>query len=179
MQINQFPAFTVSHRLGGCRSLQSLSCFPKASSSFTISCVNCPEKIMHMCQNNILLIKQEDVFSLLTSRTWCDFPWAVSHGLTRGPGWGWYSCGVVTCTHRRKRKLGHPLQSETWQMAQPSAVSSAEHPWKQREDYFCVGHMQEMNKFIVPEGTGGNSLFVSALALRRLDTQRWLIGITG
>lgn len=67
--------------------------------------------------------------------------------LVRGPGWGCCSWGVVTCTHRRKPERGHPLQSETWQMAQPAAVSSAKHPWKQREGDFCAGHVQEMNTF--------------------------------
>lgn len=67
--IKQFSTFSM----WGFRSLHSLSCFPNASSSFTLSCVNYPEKMRHTCQNNILLMKQEDVFSLLSCMNCCDF----------------------------------------------------------------------------------------------------------
>lgn len=60
--LNHFSTFSTG--LWVFRSPHSLSCFPNASSSFTITCVNHPEETRHSCQDNILLMKQENVFSL-------------------------------------------------------------------------------------------------------------------
>lgn len=167
MQINPFSTFTVSHRLWGCRSLHSLLCFPKVSFSFTISSVNYPEKIRHTCQNNILLIKQEDVFSLLSS--WIDVIFNerclgmvfITKALA-GQAGAWTV--EVLSPALTGRNWHWDTHSEEWNLSSGlTFVMSVKYPLKQREDYSVQGTPRKWVHLLVAEGTGGSSTSVSQL----------------
>lgn len=158
---------------------QSLSCFPKASSSFTISCVNHPEEMRHSCQNNILQMKQEDVFS------W----WVV-----------WMSV-ISWAVHR---KGFHPRSVARTEFAQ--LMCCHRHSWAQTElgPPLCRGHLSgltcswyfskmptkpKLRLFLCRARNGCACSSLKGLKTtvfskftwlwERLETQIWFVGITG